>query len=358
MSHVHLPSGCVHRERRLDRFGPMHKVRKTWKSPFQKAIDPDPEFEWLHEIADAQVPELRKRFLAAIQAIRGTVKEAELRDALESGDMERIMTVLGLDGDIAQISGAITPTFTATLHQAGAAALDATPALASLGGSLSMRFDMVNPGTVQAARNHGFNLIRQISDDTRNGIRAIVAHAVEFGGHPYEQARQIRNLIGLTESQAAAVSNFRRLLTTGDRDALTRELRDRRFDGTLRQTLGANSQRSLSPDEIDMMTQRYADRMLAARAETIARTETINAARLGTQAAWIQAAENKLLSHNKIRQGWMVTPDDRLCQYCEAVPDMNPGGVALGQPFQTPFGPVGGPTLHPKCRCIVYLMSF
>jgi len=54
----------------------------------------------------------------------------------------------------------------------------------------------------------------------------------------------------------------------------------------------------------------------------------------------------------------MVTPDDRLCEYCEAVPDMNPDGVPLGGQFQTPLGPVDGPTLHPQCRCIVYLMSF
>lgn len=354
--------GCYRPPKRdLNKALPGAIIRKTWKTPLEKAVEGDPpEYQWLHDIADSLAPTVREKFLAAVAEIRGTVDEAALIAALDAGDFERIMQILGLadqavgnEGDLFQ--GMLDP-IEHGVHEAGHAAIETTPAIARLGGSVAMRFDLVNPHTVQAVQQHGFNLIRQISDDTRNGVRAIVAHAMEFGGHPYEQARQIKQLVGLTENQVAAVSNYRRLLEAGDSDALTRELRDHRFDPTVRGAIREGV--ALPKGQVDTMVQRYADRMLAMRAETIARTETINAARLGTQAAWTQAGENGLLSHNKIRQGWMVTPDDRLCQYCSEVPDMNPDGVPLGGQFKTPFGPVDGPTLHPNCRCIVYLMGF
>jgi hypothetical protein len=340
---------------------PGHRVAKTWKSPFAKAGEPpEPEFQWLHDIADSAAPEVRRRFLDAIKAIRGTVKEAKLRAALETGNIDTVMEVLGLDRALGPIEPGLLKPLEATAREAGGAALDATPAIADAvrGGQLAMRFDAINPHTVQSVRTYGFNLIRQVSDDTRDGIRAIVANAMEFGGHPSEQARQIRSLIGLTENQADAVANFRRLLEARDPEALTRGLRDRRFDSTLLRVLGDEGVDDLSAEQIDRMVERYASRMLDFRANTIARTETISAARIGTQNAWVQATENGLLDRADVRQGWMVTPDDRLCIYCAAVPALNPDGVRLGEQFITPLGPVDGPTLHPQCRCIVYLMAF
>ncbi len=352
----HGPNCCVPAPRRdLAKAHPGAVLPPTWLA---KAGPEDVHYQWLHDIADAAAPEVRRRFLEAIKTIRGTVKEAQLRAALETGNADAVMQVLGLERDLGPIESGLLKPLEQVVLDTGIAAQDATPALADLGGALAMRFDMVNPGTVQAVRNYGFNLIRQVTNDTRDGIRAVVGNAMEFGGHPTEQARQIRSLIGLTDSQAGAVANFRRMLEEGDRDALTRALRDRRFDGTLDQALGFNPEKTLTPEQIDRMVGKYGDRMLALRANTIARTETVNAARLGTQAAWVQAAEAGLLTHSKVRQGWLVTPDDRLCVLCMEVPGMNPDGVPLGGQFQTPIGPVDGPTLHPNCRCVVYLKEF
>lgn len=356
--HRHGPDCCVARKRvDLRKMAPGHIVPQTWKSPIAKAGEPqEPEFQWLLDIADAAAPEIRRRFLDAIKAVRGTVKEAKLRAALDTGNTDAVMEALGLDKALGPIEPALLKPLEATAHEAGGSALDATPAIR--GGSLAMRFDAINPHTVQTVRTYGFNLIQQVADDTRDGIRAIVANALEFGGHPTEQARQIRSLIGLTENQADAVANFRRLLTDRDPAALDRALRDKRFDGTLNRVLGDEGVDDLSGEQVDQMVERYASRMLDFRANTIARTETINAARIGTQNAWVQASENGLLERSKIRQGWMVTPDDRLCIYCAAVPDLNPDGVPIGSQFKTPLGPVDGPTLHPNCRCIVYLLEF
>ncbi len=361
MTHRHGPNCCVKaKPRDLAKAHPGQVIRPTWLRVAKVGPEADPEFQWLHDIADAAAPEVARRFLAAIKTIRGTVKEAKLRAALETGNIDAVMRVLGLDRDLGPIEPGLLKPLEAAVHEAGAAALDATPAIANAtrGGQLAMRFDAINPHTVQAVRNYGFNMIRQVTEDTRDGIRAIVSNAMEFGGHPSEQARQIRSLIGLTDQQAGWVSSFRQALETGDRGALDRVLRDRRFDSTLDRTLGADAIDDLAPEQIERMVDRYASRLLDYRATTIARTETINAARIGTQGAWTQATENGLLDRATVRQGWMVTPDDRLCIYCAAVPLLNPDGVRLGEQFITPLGPVDGPGLHPQCRCIVYLLAF
>lgn len=361
MTHRHGPNCCVKRRPRdLAKAAPGLVLPPTWLRPITKAQDDPSLYEWIHEVADAAAPDVRRRFLSAIATIRGTVQEAKLRAALETGNVDAVMRVLGLDRNLGPIEPMLLKPLEATVHEAGAAALDATPAIANAtrGGQLAMRFDAINPHTVQAVRNYGFNMIRQVTEDTRDGIRAIVSNALEFGGHPTEQARQIRSLIGLTEDQADAVSNFRRLLETRDRSALNRALRDRRFDSTLRRVISDPEAAAFTDEQITRMTERYASRMLDFRATTIARTETINAARLGTQGAWVQATENGLLQRSKVRQGWMVTPDDKLCIYCAEVPLLNPDGVPLGEQFKTALGPVDGPTLHPLCRCVLYLIAF
>jgi hypothetical protein len=43
------------------------------------------------------------------------------------------------------------------------------------------------------------------------------------------------------------------------------------------------------------------------------------------------------------------------CSICRAIPGMNPDGVGLHEPFQTPIGPIMHPAAHPACRCAVVL---
>lgn len=334
-----------------------HPIRKSWRSPLQKASG-DADYEWLHQIADDASPEIYRRFLDAVRRLRGSPREVELQNALKSGDLDAVMRALGLEDDVQAVMAAqlAAPLQTVVGH-AGVAAVEATPALAALGGELAMRFDIVNPKTVQAVRTVGFDLIREISDETRAGIRQIVGDALQFGGHPYEQAREIRKLIGLTENQAKAVANFRRMLENRDTEALTRGLRDKRFDGTLARTLGSNPTMQLAPEQIGRMVDRYASRMLDARAKNIARTETLRAANLGQNLAWAQAVDNGLLDGTTLRRQWLVVPDDRLCEFCEPIPDMNPDGVELGGLFETPLGPVDLPPLHPQCRCVTILQA-
>lgn len=333
------------------------KLHRTWRTPVEKAAGADPEeqYQWLHDIADSQLDTVRKAFLAAIDRIRGTVKQKELEAAIATGSVEKVVAVLDLDRQIADaIRVDVLPTLEDATIEAGR---QAPAASMPKGGELRMRFDLANPNATKYLQSYDFNLIKQISDDTRTAVRGVVQNAFANGGHPYEQAKQIKEMIGLTDKQAQSVANFRRMLEEGDRGALTRALRDKRHDPVLRRALGELGE-GLDQDQIETMVGRYANNALKARAETIARTETINAAQAGQQLSWEQAAQKGFFERTKVRQGWLVTPDDRLCIWCAVVPEMNIGGVPLGGYFKTPLGPVLRPTLHPQCRCSLYLMAF
>lgn len=89
-----------------------------------------------------------------------------------------------------------------------------------------------------------------------------------------------------------------------------------------------------------------------ARAETIARTETIRASNQGQQLAWDQAVEEGLLTGDE-KQTWIVTPDDRLCPICEPLDGQT---VALGAQFAVDGDFIDSPPAHPNCRCTVGLV--
>ena len=91
----------------------------------------------------------------------------------------------------------------------------------------------------------------------------------------------------------------------------------------------------------------------AARAETIARTETITASNQGQILAWEQAKEEGLLGGNE-KKVWIVTPDDRLCPICEPLDGVT---VGFSETFDVEGEALEGPPAHPNCRCAVGLTT-
>jgi len=69
------------------------------------------------------------------------------------------------------------------------------------------------------------------------------------------------------------------------------------------------------------------------------------------QSAILKTGDKGLIDAEQTVRVWIITPDDRLCDICEAIPTLNPDGVGLDEPFLTPEGPVDDPPAHPRCRC-------
>lgn len=352
---------------------------------FTKAPKHDPE---LVAQIERQATKLEAPLAGAIlTALRAQSDRADLDalvKALESGDIGRVLAML----DLESMTQALTPIkaqMTGTVAAAGAAVVASSPALRGA----AIAFDVLNPGTVGWLQTYSLDLIRQINESSRDGIREALVQAAARGLGPRDTAGTIRNVVGLTESQARAVLNYRRKLETfherrtgggfnlgakpdrvngaqvfrpGEdgqpKDGITEgRLRDYRYDRTLQSAV--RSKKPIPAAQIDKMVAAYHRKYLVHRAQTIARTESLRAANIAVLEAWRQAITAGKVDEDAVRKQWIVARDERLCKICAPIPGLNPiRGVAFGQPFATTRGPVSAPPVHPSCRCVIFVRAY
>jgi Phage Mu protein F like protein len=180
-------------------------------------------------------------------------------------------------------------------------------------------FTGTNPAAQAVAKRQAASMVVEISSETEAALRALIARAIREGIPPYDAARLIESMIGLDERRAGAVLGYR--------ESLINE--------------------GLSFERVNTLTDRYSQKLLRQRAETIARTEIMDALNEGARESYADAQDDGLLSKDAVKE-WIVTPDEALCPSCEPMDGVQ---VPLNAPFQTPEGPVDGPPLHPNCRC-------
>lgn len=258
----------------------------------------------IQERAAQMQPEAARRLLAAYDLLRDALTEAELVRALEQGTLERlldeVLSDVRRDAPFARLRAFIDH---AVLDGASLWARD-------LPGPLSFAvFDVLNPRVIEAVRALDTRVIEGLREEVRATIRQAAEAGLEAGQHPRTVARGIRQTLGLAPNQEQAVRNFRRMLVEGDAEALTRALRDRRFDGTLRKAL---SGKALTAEQVEHMAEAYRRRMLAFNAETHARTIALDAQRLAQRASWESAVANGIVDRGRVLRRWVTVGDDRV----------------------------------------------
>jgi len=166
---------------------------------------------------------------------------------------------------------------------------------------VGVSFNGVNIRAVAEMQAMRHRVIRELVGSQIEAIRQTMNRGVSAGLNPVEIAREVRQSIGLTARQEQWVQNYRQLLEAGEADALRRQLRDRRFDRSVRRST------ALTPDEIERMVQRYRERAIAYRARVIARTEALSAAHGGTYQMWNQAVSDGVIDSRLIVQRWVTS---------------------------------------------------
>jgi hypothetical protein len=327
-------------------------------------------------------PRLSAAILSALNAQADSVDLDLLAAAIEAGDVSRVVALLDIDPAIVAL-GSATPVVQQATYAGGIAAAATITAWRPTG--LSFAFNTLNPRLLTWLQTYNLGLIRQINDGTKEGVRQYLLTGMEAGKNPKAVAREIKDIIGLTDRQAQAVKNYRRQLEEfhtrrsaagfnlgakidrvngtqvfrpdadgKPKDGIKeRRLRDFRHDGQLRRAMETG--KPLKPEQVDKMVAAYARKYRAYRARTIARTEAIRTTNVGVQEAWHQAMDAGVVPEDLTRKKWIVARDERLCEVCGPIPKMNPKlGVKHGQPFKTPDGMVNLPPIHPNCRCTVF----
>jgi hypothetical protein len=218
---------------------------------------------------------------------------------------------------------------------------------------VTIGFDQVNERAVRTLRQERFRLIQEFTAEQRRATREALVQGTIRGLNPRDQAREFRRSIGLTLRQQQAVQNYRSLLERGSSEALTRQLRDRRFDATVRRA--AREGRQLSQDQVDRMVGRYRDRYVRYRSEVIARTEALRAVHQGTDETYHQGVEQGAFERDQLRREWVTARDERV----RDSHDLLDGEVrGLDEPFEGlegqlmfPGDPLAPASETAQCRC-------
>ena len=279
------------------------------ETEIEKADPTEPEWRALHRAADALAPKAREAFLLAVAATVENVDEAALAAALRKKDYEAAFRAIPWDDVGSERLAELMPS--AMRSVAERAGLASARVLARAG--FAMDFDFVNPRMVDAARTATAELVTAVGDETKAAIRSIMGRSFSEGIPPRDAGRLIRPLIGLTERDANAVANMWSRMTEDGEDE----------------------------GKVDRVVGRYADRLLARRAETISRTETIRAAQIGQEETWLQAAEQGLIDADRATRVWLAAESPRTCPICEFLdgqerkfdePFVGEGGEEYGGP--------------------------
>jgi hypothetical protein len=273
---------------------------------------------------------IRRAFLGFVQRLRSGAPAKMVSDLLERGDLAGALRVV--DGEAQAVGTAVSR----AVYQAAEA--EAKTAPEALIGHVGIGFDPGNPRAASIIRQTGADAVRQITAAQRQAIQSAMAEAMQSGKGPEVAARAFRDAIGLTDRQRQSVGNYRRLLEQHSAEALERALRDRRFDASVQRA--ATTGEPLKAEQVDRMVDRYRDRMIASRADTIARTEGVKAASLGRQEAVAQTLEWSGLADDQVEKTWRAIQDKRTRDTHRHLSGQSVTGL------QTPFRSISGATLQ------------
>lgn len=228
---------------------------------------------------------------------------------------------------------------------------------------VEVAFDVTNYGALQQMSANRIELVREFTAQQRAATREALLEAMRGGVNPREAARAFRDSIGLTQQQVQWVNNYRRLLEQNSAEALTRELRDARFDSTVRSAIA--TERPLTRTQINRMVERYQERALKYRSEVIARTEALRNVHQGSDEAIRQAIESGRVNADGVSRTWQTAKDERVRSFERGDETSHASMHGQQQPAGSPFvSGAGNFLMHPgdpdappyetiQCRCVV-----
>jgi len=294
-------------------------------------------------VADRYDPKTAAAWTRAVTGWRRGLDMRALRRALARRDFQEIARILKAARAQQTFERTMAKPFVDVMRTSGRAGAEV---LASRG--IAVQFDAAHAGVAAAARRQAAALVRDLPKQTRQVISEIVAMGHEFGLTVEQQARAIRELVGLPPNWAGAPLRLADDIRNGRTAKATNRYLSAADQARIRSRINNGTNTDAFAQEMQTV---YAKRLENLRALTIARQETQHAAHAGLLESWTQAETDGVLPKT-MRKFWLVTADERLCPICRAIPRLNPKGRKIEEPFATPKGPVMFPPLaHVKCRC-------
>ena len=296
---------------------------------------------------------IRDALIKAWNELRTQESRAAIVRALNEGGIEGVLRLF--ETIEPKLAAHLSPVIDQALGTGAALPVQMLPAAGILNPDITI--SLYNANTVGFLEQYKLNLIQQIGSNTRDAIRNSLMQDALDGINPVSTARNFRNTIGLTAKQEQAVRNYRSYLEQLDKSALERKLRDKRFDRTIERAI--LEENPLSKEQIEKMTNRYRERYIKYRSETIARTEALRATSIGNRMALDQMISNADVDVENIRRFWHTSGDERVRSNHRIIPELNSKGIRLDEYYDTPLGPLkyprdpnGNSANTIQCRCV------
>lgn len=300
----------------MRRYVIVNKAEKPKKPPASKK---EPDWKKLHNIADNEAKNLQKKLVDGFEKSRNGVSRDRLASTIRDNKLEEIdelMNYKSYDDLYEPISSSTEKSIYLSMKSTGS----------SFKGTfdIGLDFDIKSNDIQSWIKNHSGNLIQNVTNQSKSVVRRALENALLERKDYGKIASQIYNSVGLNDRQAVALSNYEKML----------------------------SQKGFTGSKLDGFVEKYRDKLLKYRAETISRTEMLTATNRGQEFMWQRASDQGLIKTDKTFKVWIVTPDDRLCDYCAPLDGKK---VPINENFsvESPSGLVSipGPPLHVNCRC-------
>lgn len=307
---------------------------------------------------------LRKAFLAGVNEITSKAQLNQVAKALERGNIQEAVDALFIDE-------AAYAEFDAVLREAfgegGAVTVDELGQLRDQSGlRFVFRFDGRNLAAERIIREYSSQRIQGIVEGQKEAARLALTEGLERGANPATTALDIvgridrrtkqrtGGILGLSKPQERAVSSARSELENGNySNYLQRAKRDKRFDSVVRKAIENDA--PLNATQIKAITQRYSDRLLKLRGDTIARTETLAALNLAKYESIEQLIATGKVRQNQVSLSWDASRDGRTrLDHLSADGQMINWGERFrvgGRLMKHPGDPAGGADQIINCRC-------
>ncbi len=309
------------------------------------------DLDRLDELLSQQEAAIRRAFRQFLSSVESEAIQQAIMAKLESGDVGAAMAIVDsyvvrMGAVFAQINLAVG-TFTAL--ELAQLVQDAAPEVI---GAIS--FDPSYPRAAEIVAAHRAQFVQQFTSQQRLATSQAIARSFREGDGPIETARAFRQSIGLTAHQEAIVDRYRKKLVNLDRTALQRELRNRRDDKIISRAIERN--RPLTEKQIERNVAIYRRNMLQSRAETIARTEGLQAMNEARDESLDQMLEQTGLDPKRVIDMWNALRDKRTRDFHASMNGQKrPRGVPFvdghGNKLRYPGDPRAPAETRINCRC-------
>lgn len=276
------------------------------------------------QLLERYAPGLAREFRNAIADVAKTASIGRMTEALKVANIEAAVAAVGLDPlDF----GGFEELFRQAFIDAGSREAALMPKLTdNFGNPVRFRFSGRHEVAEVWLRDHAATLLTEVVDDTKEAMRRVMVRGLEEGKNPTSivpevvgrinraTGRREGGVIGLTTVQEQYVARAQEQLSSGDPaalgDYLSRTLRDKRYDRTIAKALKAGE--PVPTETMRSALASYRNRLLAYRAKTIGRTETMTALNKGAHSAWEQGIADGTYQADRITKAWKDAHDIRV----------------------------------------------